>query len=117
MAEHSGNRIHVFRPDGTFLKEAWIAREVATPAGTTLDLAFSPDSSQQFIYASGGDGHVRILRRDTLEVVGIFGRLGHYPGQFDHIHAVAVDSKGNVYTGENTGKRVQKFVIRGYKTP
>jgi hypothetical protein len=24
-----------------------------------------------------------------------------------------VDSKGNIYTGENEGKRIQKFVFRG----
>jgi hypothetical protein len=26
---------------------------------------------------------------------------------------MAVDSKGNIYTGENTGKRVQKFLFKG----
>ena len=114
VSEHSGNRIHMFKPDGTFLKEVWVDRQVATPTGTTLDLAFSPDAGQQFIFASGGDQRVRILRRDTLEVVGMFGRLGHYAGQFHHLHAIAADSKGNIYTGDNTGKRVQKFVVKGY---
>ena len=31
-------------------------------------------------------------------------------GDFHWVHAIAVDSKGNVYTGEvDNGKRVQKF--------
>lgn len=116
VSEHSGNRIHLFKPDGTFINEVWVDRHVATPTGTTLDLAFSPDQDQQFIFASGGDQRVRILRRDTFEVVGIIGRLGHYAGQFHHLHTLAVDSHGNLYTGDNTGKRVQKFVITGYVT-
>jgi DNA-binding beta-propeller fold protein YncE len=113
VADRTNNRIQVFKPDGTFVKEGFVARDVSTPTGTAIDLAFSPDSRQQFLYVSGGDQHVRILNRDTLEVLGSFGRLGHYPGQFHHIHVMAIDSKGNIYTGENTGKRVQKFVLKG----
>jgi len=38
-------------------------------------------------------------------------RNGRYAGQLHSIDAVAVDSKGNVYTGEvEDGKRIQKFV-------
>jgi hypothetical protein len=29
------------------------------------------------------------------------------------LHVLTVDSKGNIYTGENTGKRVQKLVFKG----
>ena len=33
---------------------------------------------------------------------------------FYAVHSIAVDSKGNVYTGETyEGKRVQKFVYKG----
>jgi sugar lactone lactonase YvrE len=33
-------------------------------------------------------------------------------GQFHWIDAIAMDSKGNIYTGEvDTGKRVQKFIL------
>jgi DNA-binding beta-propeller fold protein YncE len=117
VADRSNNRIQVFKPDGTFLKEAFVARGTRTPTGTAMDLAFSPDDRQQFLYVSGGDQHVRILNRDTLQVVGSFGRVGHYPGQFHHLHVLAVDSKANVYTGESTGKRVQKFVFKGFSSP
>ena len=50
----------------------------------------------------------------TLEVVSSFGGGGRYPGYFFGVGSVAVDSKGNVYTGETyEGKRLQKFVNRG----
>ena len=49
--------------------------------------------------------------RASLETIGSFGDGGRYPGRFYGVGSVAVDSKGNVYTGETyDGKRVQKFV-------
>jgi DNA-binding beta-propeller fold protein YncE len=117
VADRSNNRIQVFTPDGTFVKEAFIAREIRTPTGTAMDIALSPDGPQQFLYVSGGDQHIRILNRQTLEVVTTIGRLGHYPGQFYHLHVIAVDSKGNIYTGESNGKRVQKFIFKGFLAP
>jgi DNA-binding beta-propeller fold protein YncE len=114
VADRSNNRIQVFHPDGTFVKEAFIAREIRTPTGTAMDLALSPDDRQQFLYVSGGDQHIRILNRETLQVVTTLGRLGHYPGQFYHLHVLAVDSKGNIYTGESSGKRIQKFLFKGF---
>jgi DNA-binding beta-propeller fold protein YncE len=60
------------------------------------------------------DGHnktVWMLDRASLEQIGRFGDGGRYPGLFYGVGSVAVDSKGNVYTGETyDGKRVQKFV-------
>ena len=114
VADRHNNRIQVFKPDGTFVKEAFVGREVRTPTGTVKDLAFSPDSQQKFLYVAGGDEHIRILNRDTLQIIGSFGRLGHYPGQFYHLHVMAIDSQGNIYAGENTGKRVQKFLFKGF---
>jgi hypothetical protein len=29
---------------------------------------------------------------------------------------MAVDSKGNIYTGESNGKRIQKFVFKGFNS-
>ena len=113
VADRSNNRIQLFRPDGTFVKEVFIAREVRTPTGTAVTMAFSPDKEQRFLYVTGGDQKIRILDRQTLQVLGTIGRLGHYAGQFHHITDIAVDSRGNIYTGENTGRRVQKFVFKG----
>lgn len=113
VADRSNNRIQVFRPDGTFVREAFVAREVRTPTGTVVTMAFSPDKAQQFLYVTSGDQKIRILDRQSLRVLGSIGRLGHYAGQFHHITDIAVDSKGNLYTGENTGRRVQKFALKG----
>ena len=36
-------------------------------------------------------------------------RVGHFPGEFDNLHNLGIDSKGNIYTAEVQGKRVQRF--------
>ena len=43
--------------------------------------------------------------------LGSFGRPGSFPGQFNQVHGISVDSKGNIYLTENRGKRVHKFRI------
>jgi DNA-binding beta-propeller fold protein YncE len=111
-ADRSNNRLQVFKPDGTFVKEAFVARDVRTPTGTVITMAFSPDKEQRFLYVTSGDQKIRILDRQSLQVLGTVGRLGHYAGQFHHITDITVDSKGNIYTGENEGRRVQKFVYK-----
>ena len=81
--------------------------------GRAAKIFVDPKANEAYI----ADGHVQkvfILRRDTLEVAGEFGDGGRYPGTFYSVGSVAVDSKGNIYTGENLeGKRVQKFVLKG----
>jgi hypothetical protein len=72
-----------------------------------------PDPKQTYLLsADGANNEIRVLKRDDGTVVGSFGRNGRGAGQFHWIHAMAVDSKGNLYTGEvDTGKRVQKFKL------
>ena len=114
VCDRVNDRIQVFRPDGTFVKEAFIAKETLG-SGSVWDIAFSTDPRQQFLYlADGVNEKVYVLRRDTLEVITSFGDGGRQPSQFFGVHSIAVDSKGNLYTTETyEGKRVQKFVYRG----
>jgi len=43
------------------------------------------------------------------EVVNSIGRVGHQLGEFYNLHFIGIDSKGNVFSAEVQGKRVQKF--------
>ena len=55
-----------------------------------------------------------IALRESLEILGHFGRHGHWGGQLDVPHNVDVDSSGNLYITETLqGRRVQRFVYRG----
>jgi len=111
VCDRQNDRIQVFQKDGKFAKEAFVSKSTAGD-GSVWDVAFSPD--QRLLYvADGHDKKVWILDRASLETIGSFGQGGRYPGEFYGVGSVAVDSKGNVYTGETyEGKRVQKFVRR-----
>ena len=114
VCDRGGNRIQVFQKDGKFVREA-IVSPATMGDGSVWDLAFSRDPQQQFVYvADGQDKKILVLRRDTLDVVSSFGQGGRLPGTFYAVGSIAVDSKGNVYTGETSeGKRVQKFIYKG----
>jgi DNA-binding beta-propeller fold protein YncE len=111
VCDRRNDRIQVFKKDGTFVKEVSIS-STTRGNGSVWDLALSSDPSQRFLYvADGQDEKVFILQRDTLAVLGSFGDGGRQPGQFYAVGSLAVDSKGNLYTGEMyEGKRLQKFI-------
>jgi DNA-binding beta-propeller fold protein YncE len=114
VCDRVNDRIQVFKPDGTFVKEAFIAKRTLG-SGSAWDIAFSKDPQQKYIFlADGENDRIHILLRDTLEVLTTFGEGGRQPGEFYGPHSVATDSKGNLYVTETyRGQRVQKFVYKG----
>ncbi len=114
VCDRTNDRLQVFRKDGTFVREVFIARQTLG-SGSVWDVGFSPDPAQAFlIVPDGTNQRVWVLRRDTLEVVSMFGAAGHWAGQFYGAHNLAVDSTGSLYITETyEGKRVQKFVYKG----
>jgi DNA-binding beta-propeller fold protein YncE len=114
VSDRVNDRIQVFKPDGTFIKEAFFEKQTLG-SGSAWDIAFSKDPQQKYIYlADGENDRVHIVDRNTLEVLTTFGEGGRQPGEFYGVHSIATDSKGNIYTTETyRGQRVQKFVYKG----
>jgi DNA-binding beta-propeller fold protein YncE len=114
VCDRANDRIQVFKPDGTFLKEAIIEKRTLGD-GSAFDIAFSKDPQQKYIYlADGSNNKIHVILRDSLEVLTTFGDGGRQPGQFYAVHSVATDSKGNLFTTETyRGQRLQKFVYKG----
>jgi DNA-binding beta-propeller fold protein YncE len=114
VCDRPNDRIQVFRKDGTFVKETFIAKRTLGD-GSVWDIAFSRDPRQKYLYlADGKNEKVYILDRDSLAILTTFGDGGRQPGQFFGVHSIATDSKGNIYTTETyEGKRLQKFVYKG----
>jgi DNA-binding beta-propeller fold protein YncE len=110
VTDRMGNRVQVFRKNGTFVNEVLIRPETRS-LGTAWDVALSRDPGQQHLMVSDGSNHVVwLLDRRTLAVKERFGSGGRNAGQFGWVHNLDLDSAGNVYTAEvETGKRVQKF--------
>jgi len=114
VCDRVNDRIQVFHPDGTFVKEQFVEKRTLG-SGSAWDIAFSKDPQQKYIYLTDGENdRVHILDRQSLEVLTTFGEGGRQPGEFYGVHSIATDSKGNIYTGETyRGQRVQKFVYKG----
>ena len=114
VCDRVNDRIQVFKPDGTFVKETFIAKNTLGD-GSTWDIAFSKDPQQKYMYlVDGANEKIYIMLRETLEILTSFGDGGRQPGQFYAVHSIATDSKGNIFTTETyRGQRVQKFVYKG----
>ena len=114
VCDRANDRIQVFRKDGTFVQEAFVAPQTLG-GGSAWDIAFSKDPEQRFLYlADGQNMKVYIIERETMEILTSFGDGGRQPGQFFGVHSIATDSQGNIYTTETyEGKRLQKFVFMG----
>jgi len=110
VCDRTNDRLQVFKKDGTFVQEAFIAKETFG-SGSAWDAGFSVDPQQTFLVViDGTNQQVYVLRRKTLEVVATFGSAGHQTGQFYGAHNLAIDSAGNLFIGETyEGKRIQKF--------
>ena len=114
VCDRANDRIQVFKPDGSFVKEMFIAKRTLG-SGSVWDIAFSKDAQQKYIYLADGENQkVYVILRDSLEVLTSFGDGGRQPGLFYGVHSIATDAKGNIYTTETyRGQRVQKFVYKG----
>ncbi len=110
VADRTNNRLQLFQKDGTFVREVFIRPETLG-SGSVSGVTLSEDFEQRWLFVPDGTNNVVwILDRSTLDVIGQFGRLGKYAGQFYRLHNLAIDSGGNLYTTEvNVGQRVQKF--------
>jgi DNA-binding beta-propeller fold protein YncE len=117
VADRNYRRIQVFTLEGKYLSQGFVNPNEPSYY-TVCAMAFSPDPQQQFIYVGDyGNGHIHIVDRKTLKVVRSFGKEGGNPGDFRGIHALAVDSTGNLWVAETqprpTGSRVQRLIFKG----
>jgi len=115
VADRINNRIQMFTRDGKFLKQVRVTNEGSDVVPVPAGFAFSPDAKQQFLYVvDSGPMRVVIFDRQTMTQIGVVGSKGKDAGQFDIVHHMAADSKGNLYTAEIVNnRRAQKFVLMG----
>jgi hypothetical protein len=110
VADPGNRRIQVFTLEGKYLTQGFVNRATSTWACSTV--AFSPDREQRHIFCPDlGRAEIAIVDRRSFERLGAVGSRGAGPGQFQSVHSVAADSKGNIYVPEvPPGRRLQKFV-------
>ncbi|NUQ65669.1 MAG: 6-bladed beta-propeller [Pirellulales bacterium] len=119
VADRNSGRIQCFRQDGT-LVEPWTnlimpwglsisGNDEIWCCGTSPQRWFKngeyPPPKDQIFMRFSTDGKVRQL---WTVPKGEDGK--EKPGECNWVHAIALDSQGNVYLGDIMGKRAQKFV-------
>ena len=119
VCNRDGARIQVYDKMGNFVKNIevpwtpYTAPDDGKPknsGGAAVALDFSHDADQRLMFLiNQNSAEVEIMDRRSGKILSNFGSDGHFPGQFDQPHGIAVDSKDNVYIAENRGKRVQRF--------
>jgi hypothetical protein len=111
VADRGNRRVQVFSLDGKYMTQGFVNRTSSNNSCGTV--AFSPDPPQRYLYCPDfAKGEIAILERKSLQQVGAFGSRGSGPGQFQNLHTIAIDSKGNIYGPEVApGSRLQKFRI------
>ena len=122
VCNREGSRIQVYDKLGHFIRNIEVPWKPYTvpsngqpqeSGGSAVSLALSRDPGESLMFLiNQNNAQIEIIDRKAGRVVSHFGGgVGHFPGQFDQPHGIAVDSKGNVYVAENRGKRIQKFKI------
>jgi len=111
-ADRNANRIDVTDKQGNYKGKEFILAPSTGEGGSTGGVAFSPDRQQRLLFISDlTNNHIWFLNRDDGKVLGQMGSMGENGGQWFGLHMIAVDSKGNIYTGEVfNGERVQRFI-------
>lgn len=107
VAEYGENdRIQVFSPDGTWLRQwggyGYEPGEFRRPRALAID-------DQDRIYVADSCNH-RIQVFDTQgNLLALWGERGAAPGQLSYPYDVAIGPEGNLYVCEYGNQRVQKF--------
>jgi sugar lactone lactonase YvrE len=119
VCNRHGSEVRVYDKMGKLQKTIAVPWTPVTPpkdgvvkqsGGSAVAIDFSPDPAQRLMFViNQNNAQIEIVERATGKNVGSFGRPGSFPGQFNQVHGIAVDSKGNVYLAENRGRRVHKF--------
>jgi DNA-binding beta-propeller fold protein YncE len=121
VCDRNNGRVQVFRKDSMFVKEMFFGDLDAQSrrTGRPGDLDFSRDPGQShLVMVDMGRDRIYTLRRDSLEEIGSFGRIGRGAGHLLTPHSLALDSKGHLFVAETTdGSRLQRFVPRSPRQP
>jgi DNA-binding beta-propeller fold protein YncE len=71
------------------------------------DVAWDLDGNT---FVADGYGNSRVVKIDRNgRWVKTWGSRGAEPGQFNILHTIASDAKGNIYVGDRTNRRIQVF--------
>ncbi|MGD2167942.1 MAG: peptidyl-alpha-hydroxyglycine alpha-amidating lyase family protein [Gammaproteobacteria bacterium] len=101
VSDRENQRVQVFQPDGTFVKEI---RYRGLPCDVVI--------GSQYVYMVNGYAG-QVLRLDLSgAVLAVMGRPGDGPGEFGEAHMIAVNDRQEIYVADSVNAAVVKFVPR-----
>jgi len=93
MADRGNSGVQVFTLDGKYQTQVFVNRKDKN-AATVCGLALSADPHRSISTCRiSANGHVWILDRKSLTVLGHFGEQGPEPGNFRNAHHMTTDTK------------------------
>jgi len=99
VADRENQRLQVFRPDGTFVREIPLK---GLPCGL--------DIGRQYIYMVNGFAG-QLVRMDLNgKVLGAIGKPGKGPGEFGEAHMIAVNDRDEIFVADSANGALMKFV-------
>ena len=102
VADRENQRMQVFQPDGTFVREI---RYKGLPCGLAI--------GREHMYMVNGFAG-QILRLDLNgKVLAALGKPGTGPGEFGEAHMIAVSDRDEIYVADSVNAALLKFVKKG----
>ena len=115
IVDAGSDQIFKFTNDGKklvmVLGESRVPRSDQTHFKTPTSIAFLPNGD---FYVSDGYFNTRVVKfsKDGKYLME-WGKPGKGPGEFDTVHAIAIDAKGRVYVDDRGNSRIQVFDLNG----
>jgi hypothetical protein len=110
LADAGNHCIWRFTPEGKSLMVLGTPGEPgcdATHLNKPTDVAIAPSGD---IFVADGYGNARVAHFDKNgRFVKAWGKLGSGPGEFSLVHAIVMDSAGQLYVADRNNARVQVF--------
>ncbi len=114
VCDRTNDRLQVFKPDGTYLRDVPFNHGQAGGVGGVWDAGPVPGQPDRIVVLDGTNSEFGVVDTHTGAVHSSYLAKGHFPGQMNWPHQVAVDREGRVYVSEVGGaQRFQRFVPAG----
>jgi len=114
IADVENHVVEKYTPEGELLQTIGTKGQAGrdqTHLNRPCDMAIGPNGD---VYVADGYGNARVIVFDKSgKCVREWGELGHGPGQFSIVHAIALDSKGRLYVADRNNVRIQVFTTDG----
>ena len=114
LADTGLHIVRKFKPDGSKLMQIGTAGEPGndnTHLNKPTDMAIASNGD---VFISDGYGNARIVHCDKKgEFIKSWGTLGNTDGRFSIPHAIAIDSKDNIYVADRNNVRIQVYDTEG----